>query len=133
MTLSRYLALLVLSLSLAPGHLRAQGGPRRAVLDATLRQFLVARLNSDSATLRRVSVGRQPLYAAYLFDRLTPDDAQHPIVRTRPPLRVRGDTAWRTYASPLKDGRELLDYVVRFERRCGQWRIAAISAPAVAY
>ncbi|MDB4912036.1 MAG: hypothetical protein JWO39_2859, partial [Gemmatimonadetes bacterium] len=39
------------------------------------------------------------------------------------------DTVWRTYAVRVGDmPHDWLAYVARFERRCGRWRIAAISA-----
>ena len=133
MTVGHYLTVAVLSTSLFVSRVDAQQRVGGAVLDAKVREFWLAYLAGDSATLRRVSVGRQPVRVAYLFANMTGDEARRPIVRPRPPFRVRGDTAWRTYASPAGDYKRLIDYVVRFERRCGEWRIIAITTPAAAH
>jgi hypothetical protein len=127
------LAMVVVFVALAPSDAIAQRRPRSAELDTLMRHYWIAAVSHDAAGLDSVIVGEQPRLVLGAFvegsGAVTRADAERIIARKRPPMRFQGDTVWRTYAvrvGDLSHGRR--DYVARFERRCGQWRIAAISS-----
>ena len=128
--------LLLLAVSGAPTRVSAQTRHpvlRVAALDSVMRQFWRAIAAEDSATVRRLTVGDQPHQAAYLFAKVTRENAEQGMPRSTPKLRVRGDTAWRAYWAPVPGYIGALNYTARFEWQCGSWRIRAISADAAAH
>jgi hypothetical protein len=136
MTIRQFGVLLFLMVSGTPTILTAQA--RRptlhvAALDTVIRQFWRAMAAEDSAMVRRLTVGDQPKQAAYLFGKVTPENAELGMPRPEPRLRVRGDTAWRAYWAPATGYIGALNYTARLEWRCGSWRIRAISADAAAH
>jgi hypothetical protein len=125
-----WIALAVVGVLGMPCAVRAQGPRNRGtavVLDTLIRKFWRAHAAADSVTLKELSVGEGPRRVAYLFDGMAPAEAERVRVRRTPRFQVRGDTAWRSYTSPWGEYHALLPYQVRFERRCGRWRIVAIS------
>jgi hypothetical protein len=127
------LTLMIAAVALGPRDAIAQRRPRIAELDRLMRRYWIAAVTRDSARLDRVIVGEQPRVVLGLFvegsGAMTRADAEQVTARRRPPMRFQGDTVWRTYAVRVGDmPHDWLDYVARFERRCGRWRIAAISS-----
>lgn len=127
------LTMMVAAVALAPRGAIAQRRSQTARLDTLMRRYWIAAVTGDSAGLDSVIVGAQPrlVLGAFLLGSggVTRVDAEQVIARQRPPTRAQGDTVWRTYAVRVGDlSHNWLDYVARFERRCGQWRIVAISS-----
>jgi hypothetical protein len=127
------LALLLTAIALLPHDAIAQRSMRIAELDDQMRRYWIAAVSHDAAGLDSVIVGEQPRLVLGAFvegsGAVTQTDAEQVIARKRPPMRFKGDTVWRTYAVRWGDmSHDWLDYVARFERRCGRWRIAAISS-----
>jgi hypothetical protein len=126
------LAMVVAAVALAPREAIAQR-PRSAELDTLMRRYWIAAVTRDAAGLDSVIVGEQPRVVLGAFvegsGAVTRADAEQVIARQRPPMRSQGDTVWRTYAVRVGDmSHDWRDYVARFERWCGRWRIAAISS-----
>lgn len=127
------LAMLLAVIALVPRDAIAQRRTRIAELDSLMRRYWIAAVSHDAAGLDSVIVGEQPRLVLGAFvegsGAVTRSDAKQVIARDRPSMRFRGDTVWRTYAVRWGDmSHDWLDYVARFERRCGRWRIAAISS-----
>ena len=136
MTIRHLSTLAVLAVTAVPATVAAQA--RRpsiqvAALDTVIRQFWRAIAADDSATVRRLTVGNQPKQAAYLFAKVTPENAEQGMPRAEPKVRVRGDTVWRAYWAPVSGYIGMINYTARLEWRCGSWRISAISADAAAH
>ncbi|HEV7765720.1 MAG TPA: hypothetical protein VGQ76_12010 [Thermoanaerobaculia bacterium] len=108
----------------------AQRHPSIRDLDALMKRFWIAAVTGDTTALNSTIVGEQPRVVLGMFiGSVTRADAERVSTRRRPPMRSLGDTVWRTYAVRQGDiPRGWLHYVARFERRCGRWRIAAISS-----
>jgi hypothetical protein len=127
------LAMLLAAIALVPRDAIAQRRTRIAELNALMRRYWIASVSHDAVGLDSVTVGEQPRLVLGAFvegsGAVTRTDAEQVIARKRPSMRFRGDTVWRTYAVRWGDrSHDWLDYVARFERRCGRWRIAAISS-----
>ena len=131
--LRRLLTMMVAAVALAPREAIAQRRAQTAELDTLMRRYWIAGVTRDSAGLDSVIVGEQPrlVLGAFIIGsgEVTRADAEQVMARRRPPMRSQGDTVWRTYAVRVGDlSHDWLDYVARFERRCGRWKIAAISS-----
>lgn len=131
--LLRVLTMTVVAVALNPRDATAQQRPRSAELDTLMRRYWIAAVAGDAAGLDSVITGEQPRIVLGAFivgsGAVTREDAEHVIARQRPQMRSQGDTVWRTYAVRVGDmPHDWRDYVARFERRCGRWRIAAISS-----
>jgi hypothetical protein len=118
---------------LTPRDASAQRRARNAELDALMRHFWIAAVAGDTVGLDSMMVGEQPRLVLGAFvggnGAVTRLDAEQMRLRRRSPMRFRGDTVWRTYSVRVGDiPHDWLDYVARFERRCGRWMIAAISS-----
>ena len=94
-------------------------------------------MNENAANTRKNSLMRFPRHnvwqAAYLFAKVTAENAEQGMPRVEPKLRVRGDTVWRAYWAPVPGYIGMINYTARLEWRCGSWRIRAISADAAAH
>jgi hypothetical protein len=134
--IGRHLAvptLLLVAIALVPSDGAAQRYTRRSELDSLMRNYWVAAVAHDVEGLDSLIVGEQPRIVLGMFlegsGAVTLSDAKQVRPRPAPPMRSRGDTLWRTYA--IRNGdmpHKWVDYVARFERRCGRWRIASISS-----
>ena len=127
------LGLIIAALASMPPRVAAQRRTTVVALDALMRRFWIAAVARDTAVLDSVIVGDQPRLVLGMFiggsGEVTRTDAEQTVARQRPPTRTLGDTIWRTYAVRRGDmTHDWFPYVARFERRCGKWRIAAISA-----
>jgi len=116
-----------------PRDATAQRRSQIIELDKLMHRYWLAAVAHDSAGLDSVIVGAQPRLVLGAFvegsGAVTRSDAEQVIARQLPPMRSRADTVWRTYAVRHGDlSHDWVDYVARFERRCGRWRIAAISS-----
>jgi hypothetical protein len=126
------LTLMLVVVTLVPHDAMAQSS-RVIELDKLMRRYWIAAVARDSAGLDNVIVGEQPRVVLGAFvvgsGAVTRADAEQVIARQLPPMRSQADTVWRTYAVRHGDmSHDWVDYVARFERRCGRWRIAAISS-----
>jgi hypothetical protein len=127
------LMIVVATAAFVPRGAVAQRRPPIGALDALMKRYWISAVAGDSAALNAVIIGEQPRLVLGAFiggsGEVTRMDAEQIIARRHPPMRSLGDTVWRTYAVRVGDmPHGWLYYVARFERRCGRWRIAAISS-----
>jgi hypothetical protein len=126
------LATIVAAIALTSQAANAQRRASYSNLDALMRRYWIAAVNRDTAELDSLIVGEQPRVVLGFFlegsGAVSRADAEQVISRRSPPMKALADTVWRTYAVRVGDmPHDWLDYMARFERHCGRWRIAAIS------
>ena len=114
-----------------PAKVAAQRRPTEAALDDLVRRYWLAGVTEDSTALARVTAGEQPRRVVYAFtqtsDGVTATEAKHQRPRVEPKTRVVADTAWRAYTMRVGVSEHDVPYTVRFERRCGAWRIVTVA------
>src|SRR3712207_177323 len=136
---TRLLLALIAAVALARGAHAQRSAPlrasTRAALDSVARAFWQAAVAGDSVALERLTTGRQPRDAVYVFTFGSDAATTGAVERFRPiddpPTEVCADTVFRSYAVWLST--DMVSgwgaVVLRFERHGRAWRIALL-APA---